>query len=108
MRLDRDLSQNDIAEMVGVSGATVSRWESDVAEPQNAAILGRLAEVLGVTRSYLAFGEGPKAAAEPIPPEYLVTNHEGGRDGMEVARELEARREAERKAAAAKRRKRGA
>lgn len=61
----RDVTQADLAAAVGVSAATVSRWEADLAEPTTAS-LARLAAVLGVTRSYLAFGEGPKTPEPPI------------------------------------------
>lgn len=109
VRRQVDISQSDLATLVEVSAATVSRWEADLKKPGDES-LERLAELFGVPRAWLRYGEGPKdlPAAAAIPPEYLVTNREGHQDGMAGARELEARREAERKVEAAKRRKRGA
>ena len=110
MRRGEDISPASLAKELGVTPATVYAWEAGTKAPSDDS-LERLAELFAVTRAWLRYGEGPKELPQsgPIPPEYL--NHDpvdGGRDGMAAARELEARREAERRATESKRRKRGA
>jgi len=51
-RIDKGLSQKELADLMGVSAAAVSQWESGGKRPQKAN-LAKLAEVLGVSTEYL-------------------------------------------------------
>lgn len=55
MREQRDVSQSDVAEAIGVSAAAVSQWESGAKSPREAAVT-KLAAYLGVTPAYLRYG----------------------------------------------------
>lgn len=93
-----DITPAELAKEIGVTPATVYRWESNEKAP-SAVSLAKLADVLGVTRSYLAFGEGPKEAPRREPPlDYGVSAAE--------LREIEAREEGEAQAEAAAAKKR--
>lgn len=59
----RDIAQQDIAEAIRTTSATVSRWEAGLNWP-NDEFLGRLADYFGVRRSWLRYGELPR-----VPPE---------------------------------------
>lgn len=48
-RESRRLTRQEIADAVGVSPLTLSRWEKGTATPRNSAVLLRLAEVLEIT-----------------------------------------------------------
>lgn len=50
------LDQSDVAEFVGVSINTVSKWELDKAFPTPGDHLTKLAEVLNQTKAYIAMG----------------------------------------------------
>lgn len=52
-RAELDLTLDDVARYVGVSGATVSRWENGDIENIRRDKIAKLAEVLKVTPSYL-------------------------------------------------------
>jgi transcriptional regulator with XRE-family HTH domain len=54
-RRKRLIEQKELAEMMGVSPATISSWESGAKEPR-IETLRRLAEVLGVDRDWLTYG----------------------------------------------------
>lgn len=56
LRKDRDISQPDLAESVGVSPDTYRRWEWGKQEPRRDELL-RLAKALGVSFGELATGE---------------------------------------------------
>lgn len=66
VRENRDISPSDLAGRLGVSAATVYRWESNEKSPREDA-LAALAALFGVTRAYLRYGEG-----ETAPPERFV------------------------------------
>ena len=55
VRTHRDVSPSDVAEALGVSPATVYRWESDEKSPREEA-LAKLAKFLKVTPAYLRYG----------------------------------------------------
>lgn len=55
----RDVRQEEVAEACGVSGAAVSRWESDQKLPRDENVW-RLADYLGVTPGWLRYGQEPK------------------------------------------------
>lgn len=57
----RDIDQRDIAKAIGVTPGAVSRWESGVTVPKDAAILA-LAKYFGVTPAWLHYGQEPREA----------------------------------------------
>jgi len=48
-RESRHLLIQEVADNIGVSPLTLSRWEKGATTPRNSAVLLRLAEVLGIT-----------------------------------------------------------
>ena len=52
LRLERNLTQPQLAKMVGVAKSTISYWENGINEPKASYII-KLAEVFGVTTDYL-------------------------------------------------------
>ena len=69
LRKERGLSQERLAEAVGVSRQTVSKWERGAAEPELEK-LRALAEVFGVSLDSLAGGaeDAPAARGAPKSP----------------------------------------
>jgi transcriptional regulator with XRE-family HTH domain len=67
-RLGRNVTQAWLAEQAGVSGPTVSQWESGVTEPTITSI-AKIAAALGTSPGWLAWGEETtyRAVAEPAP-----------------------------------------
>lgn len=55
----RNVDQTEVADACGVSGAAVSRWESDQKLPRDENMY-RLADFLGVTPGWLRYGQEPK------------------------------------------------
>jgi transcriptional regulator with XRE-family HTH domain len=55
VRERRDVTQREMARAVGVTGTSVSEWESDKVVPREDA-LAKLAEFLHVTPAYLRYG----------------------------------------------------
>ena len=66
LRKERGLSQERLAEAVGVSRQTVSKWERGAAEPELEK-LRALAEVFGVSLDSLAGGAEDAPAARGVP-----------------------------------------
>ena len=56
LRRQKELKQDDLAEMLGVSPQAVSKWENDQTCP-DISLLPKLAEVLGVTVDELLSGK---------------------------------------------------
>lgn len=52
LRIEKGLSQPQLAKMVGVTNAVISFWENNVNEPK-ASYIKKLAECFGVTTDYL-------------------------------------------------------
>lgn len=70
LRKERGLSQEALAELVGVSRQAVSKWELDEAQPDAAKIV-LLAQALEVSTDQLLLGEGSPAEPQedqPAPP----------------------------------------
>jgi transcriptional regulator with XRE-family HTH domain len=61
-KLGRNVTQAWLAQEVGVSGPTVSQWESGITEPTISS-LAKIAKALGVDAGYLAFGASEPTAA---------------------------------------------
>ena len=59
LRKSKGMSQEQLAEAVGVSRQAVSKWESEQASPDPEKII-TLSEVFGVTTDYLLKGVEPK------------------------------------------------
>lgn len=72
MRAEKNMSQSDLAEALGVSRQSISKWETDRSVPELDKLV-RLSECFGVTLDELVRGEGgvlqteagPEKAAEP-------------------------------------------
>jgi transcriptional regulator with XRE-family HTH domain len=62
-RRERGLTQDELADQVGVSRSAVAQWETGRAG-QVTANLSRIADVLAVNVEYLMFGDDKRAAAE--------------------------------------------
>ena len=56
LRKEKSLTQEELAETLGVSAQAVSKWENDVSCP-DIMLLPRLADILGVTTDLLLSGE---------------------------------------------------
>ncbi|GIM45922.1 hypothetical protein DNHGIG_14710 [Collibacillus ludicampi] len=70
-RKEKKLTQLDVARKLGIDNTTVSKWESDVYEP-DADNLAKLANLLEVTTDYLLTGRtdpDKETVQDPIPPE---------------------------------------
>ena len=58
LRKERDLSQGQLADALGVSRQAVSKWENDQSSPDTIKLI-KLAEVLDTEVEYLASGREP-------------------------------------------------
>lgn len=68
LRKDKGLKQEALAEMLGVSGQAVSKWENGQTCP-DISLLPQLAQILGVTVDELLSGKQEKVSAVQILPE---------------------------------------
>ncbi|EOK3512977.1 helix-turn-helix domain-containing protein [Escherichia coli] len=59
------LSQNGLSKAAGVSGSSISLWESDYTAPRGQN-LHRLAEVLQCSPTWILFGDEDKTPAPPV------------------------------------------
>ncbi len=67
LRRAQNITQESLAEQLGVSRQAVSKWESDLAYPETDKLL-RLSRLYGCTVDYLLTGEGGEQAATKEPP----------------------------------------
>lgn len=74
----RVITQEEVGEAMGVTGAAVSSWEAGQAWPRLGAI-GKLALVLGVRKAWLAFDDGPMRSGEDSGPPPQQRGCEGRR-----------------------------
>jgi len=58
-RLDKELTQKQLAELLNVTDATINRYEKDLRKP-DPEMLKAIADVLGVSVDYLLNGEKKK------------------------------------------------
>lgn len=107
VREHRDVSQLDLAAAVGVSPATLSRWESDLSAPRDEAFV-TLAKVLGVDPGYLRYGGGTREAAEDVSLDEFTSPEGSHLLTAEDREQLEREARAQRPAAPAKKRRKGA
>ena len=63
LRAERKLSQGDLAEALGVSRQSISKWETGAAVPEIEHLV-RLSEIFGVTLDELVKGEAPAPREE--------------------------------------------
>lgn len=67
-RTDADLTQAKLAELVGVTRATVTQWETGWSQPRMGAV-EKLSEVFGVTMSELVDDDAKRVPGAITPPE---------------------------------------
>lgn len=70
LRTAKNLSQGDLAEALGVSRQSVSKWETDTSVPDLDKLV-KLCDLFGVSMDELVRGETPKAA-EPTQPPIII------------------------------------
>ena len=63
MRRDRGITQDELADQVGVSRSAVAQWETGRAG-QVTGNLSRIANILGVSVEYLLYGDDKRAPME--------------------------------------------
>lgn len=68
LRRDKGLKQEDLAEMLGVTGQAVSKWENDQTCP-DISLLPQLARILGLTVDELLSGKQESVSTVQILPE---------------------------------------
>ncbi len=69
LRRKKELKQDELAEMLGVSPQAVSKWENDQSCP-DISLLPKLSHILGVTVDELLTGESAQSASvRMLPPE---------------------------------------
>ncbi len=68
LRKEKGLKQEELAEMLGVSGQAVSKWENDQTCP-DISLLPQLASIFGVTVDELLSGKREMAPSVQILPE---------------------------------------
>lgn len=68
LRRKKELKQDQLAEMLGVSPQAVSKWENDQTCP-DISLLPKLAKILGVTLDELLTGSSPEEAAVKLLPQ---------------------------------------
>jgi DNA-binding XRE family transcriptional regulator len=70
LRKGKGMTQEDLAQRIGVSGQAVSKWETNQSYP-DITLIPNLAQILGTNVSFL-FGEKPDVPASnaDFPPEY--------------------------------------
>lgn len=78
-RKQANLTQEQLAERLGVTRQAVSRWESDTAYPETDKIV-RMAQILNVSCDYLLRdGEAEKTEAAPASPVTRLLRQAAGR-----------------------------
>lgn len=66
LRRAQNITQEELAERLGISRQAVSKWESDLAYPETDKLLA-LSRLYGCTVDYLLTGEEPSAEPSPSP-----------------------------------------
>ena len=83
-RIERSLSRSQLASLLGVTEAAISRWESGSREPSFTRLV-ELCDALDVTSDYLlgraetpppGSEEARMAAEEPTPEEHILTDED--------------------------------
>ncbi len=88
-RSELGLTLDDIARFVGVSGATVSRWEKGDIENIRRDKIAKLADVLQVTPAYLmGWPESNSEPQEHMPEEIVLLNRAAKKMSAEQRKRL--------------------
>ncbi|MBR5936922.1 MAG: helix-turn-helix transcriptional regulator [Clostridiales bacterium] len=74
LRKSKGMSQEQLAEAMGVSRQAVSKWESEQASPDPEKIIA-MSEIFGVTTDYLLKGIEPEKEAEKTTEEKTEDAH---------------------------------
>ena len=74
LRRERGLSQEDLAEVVGVTRQAVQKWESGASRP-DMDNLAALAQYFGVTLDYLVLGRDPSPDVPPGGGQTVINNY---------------------------------
>lgn len=85
LRRARDLSQGQLASLMGVSRQAISKWENDQTSPDTLNLI-RLCEVLKSDIKYLATGESVEI---PVPEPVVMTVVKEVEKPVEVIKEVE-------------------
>lgn len=72
LRVDNDLSQEDLAKKIEVTQRSISNWEQGLNEPKASSIIA-LAEVFNVTTDQI-LGVEPKKETSKVPQEKNIQN----------------------------------
>ena len=87
LRTEQNLSQDGLADALGVSRQSISKWETNRSVPDLDKLV-KLSGVFGVTLDELVLGERPAPAPDPVPPAppphadvYKRQGRGGGADG---------------------------
>ena len=67
LRTEQNLSQDGLADALGVSRQSISKWETNRSVPDLDKLV-KLSGVFGVTLDELVLGERPAPAPDPVPP----------------------------------------
>lgn len=65
LRKEKSISQNELAESLGVSRQAISKWENDQTSPDTINLI-RLAQILDTELEYLATGNHPVYEPAPV------------------------------------------
>lgn len=65
LRKERNISQSQLADALGVSRQAISKWENDITAPDTLNLI-RLADLLDTEVEYLATGNHPICESPPI------------------------------------------
>lgn len=74
LRRERGLSQEDLAEVVGVTRQAVQKWESGASRP-DMDNLAALARYFGVTLDHLVLGRDPGTGSPPGGGQTVINNY---------------------------------
>ena len=82
LRKDKNMKQQDLAELMGLHMNTISHWENLESPFENVRKLSRLAEVLGTTVAYLQGEDGESSPSDQ--PVGLATEIEKAEDAEDT------------------------
>ncbi len=80
----KDVQKQDVAKAIGVSNATVGRWEASEVMPDDAK-MERLARYFGVTAAWLRYGTEPREAPQLVPRSKGASGRAAGGDSGQKA-----------------------
>lgn len=73
LRKEKNLSQGQLASLMGVTRQAVSKWENDTAAPDVLNLI-KLSDILDVELEYLATGKSRNPSVAPVLPDELPQN----------------------------------